>query len=371
MAVTQFSSSDLSTVKLWSNRVYKDFITDSALLGAMIKVGVVSKQDKTQNEAGDTVRVSFLNRLTAPGLIGDQAATGNERALTYATDDVVINQLRQPVSIPNTMTISQQRVLYDLPEDTYQVSMDWLRIRGLIGALYQMAGFTASSFTYDGYTYTGAQRLELTGLNPAIAPSASRIVRPNNYTTDEQVNADPTATFKFSMIDEAEALAETVHPYVRPLSEVSGVKYHCYVHTRQWQQLINDTTSPIQFRDIMGNLIASGRGDGSIARSMVYSQTEIFKTDKIPNGVNSITNAALANTRRAIFCGRDAAALALGRGYSDGTDTVPGFIIREDTWDIGQIRRIAINAIFGIKKLQFNGTDIGTVVMPTYVAQTI
>lgn len=370
MSTTQFSTSDLQTVKLWSNRIYKDFITDASLLGSMLKSGVVSKQDKTQNDAGDQVRISFLQRLTTPGLIGDQVATGNEVALTYFVDDVLINQLRKPVSIPNTMTISQQRVLYDLPEDTYQVSMDWMKIRGVVGALYQLAGFNASSFTYDGSTYSGAQRLELTGLNAAIAPSANRVFWPNGLTNDQSVNADTTATMKFSLIDECEALAETVRPYIRPISETDGIKYHMYVHTRQWQQLIQDTTAPIQYRDIMGNMIASGRGDGSIARSMVYSQTEIFKTDKIPNGVNSGTLAVLANTRRAVFCGRDAAVLALGRGYQDGKETVPGFIIREDTWDIGQQRRIAINGIFGIKKVVFNSLDNGVIVVPTYVAQT-
>ena len=370
MTTTQFTTSDLQTVKLWSNRIYKDFITDSALLSSMLEAGVVSKQDKTQNDAGDQVRVSFLNRLTGSGLIGDQTATGNENALTYYTDDVLINQLRMPVSIPNTMTISQQRVLYDLPEDTYRVSMDWMKIRGVVGALYQLAGYTATSFTYDGTTYTGANRLELTGLNAAIAPTANRVFRPNSLTTDEAVNADTTATMKFTLIDECEALAETVRPYIRPISETDGVKYHMYVHTRQWQQLLQDTTSPIQYRDIMASMIASGRGEGEIQRSMVYSQTRIFKTDKIPNGVNSSTSASLANTRRAVFCGRDAACLALGKGYSDGKETVPGFIIREDTYDIGQIRRIAINGIFGIKKVQFNSLDNGVIVVPTYVAQT-
>jgi len=373
MSVTQFTTSDLQTVKLWSNRIYKDFVTDSGLLAAMIASGVVSKQDKTQNDAGDQVRVSFLNRLTQAGLIGDQVATGNENALTYFTDDVLINQLRMPVSIPNTMTISQQRVLYDLPEDTYQVSMDWMKIRGVVGALYQLAGFNATSFAFDGVTYAGSNRLQLTGLNAAIAPSTGRVFRPNGLTTDQAVNADTTATMKFSLIDECEALAETNtadRPYIRPISEKDGIKYHMYVHTRQWQQLIQDTTAPIQYRDIFGNMIASGRGDGTIARSMLYSNTEIFKTDKIPNGVNSGSLAALSNTRRAVFCGRDAACLAMGRGYSDGKETVPGFLIREDTYDIGQIRRIAINGIFGIKKIQFNSVDHGVIVVPTYVAQT-
>lgn len=370
MSTTQFTTSDLATVKLWSSRSYEDFITDSQLLGAMIKAGVVRKYDETSREAGDRIRISLRNRITQAGLMGDQVATGNENALTYFQDDLLINQLRMPISIPNKMTISQQRVMYDLPEDAYQVSMDWMKIRGVVGALYQLAGYNPTSFVFDGVTYTGTTQLQLTGLNAAIAPSANRVFRPNALTTDQAVNADTTATMKFSLIDECEALAETVKPYIKPLSETSGIKYHMYVHTRQWQQLIQDTTAPIQYRDIFGNMIASGRGDGSIARSMVYSQTEIFKTDKIPNGVHSSTSASLANTRRAVFCGAEAAAIAFGQGYSDGNDTVPGFVIRQDEYDIQQQRRIAINAIFGIKKIQFNSLDYGVIVVPTYVAQT-
>jgi uncharacterized protein DUF4043 len=370
MSTTQFPTSDSAAVKLWSNRVYDDFITDSGLLSAMIKAGVVRKFDETSREAGDRIRISLRNRITQAGLIGDQVATGNENALTYFQDDLLINQIRMPISIPNDMTISQQRVIYNLPEDAYQVSMDWMKIRGVVGALYQLAGFNPTSFVFDTVTYTGTNQLQLTGLNAPITPSASRVFRPNSLTTDQAVNADTTATMKFSIIDECEAIAETTKPYIKPLSETSGIKYHLYVHTRQWQQLIQDTTAPIQYRDIFGNMIASGRGDGSIARSMVYSQTEIFKTDKIPNGVHSTAFTVLANTRRAVFCGAEAAAIAFGQGYSDGKETVPGFIIRQDLYDIEHLRRIAINGIFGIKKTQFNGLDYGVIAVPTYVAQT-
>lgn len=95
---------------------------------------------------------------------------------------------------------------------------------------------------------------------------------------------------------------------------------------------------------------------------------------KIPNGISNgtFTTAGniLPNVRRAIFCGRDSAVLALGRGFSDGKEVVPGFIIREDVIDIAQTRRVAISAIWGIKKIQFNGIDHGVIVCPTDVAQT-
>ncbi len=373
MANTIFSVDSPQTVKLWSMRIYRDFVTDTGMLAAMMEAGIIRKHEDTSENAGDRVRISFLQKQTGAGLIGNESANGNENALVYFTDDLLINQLRYPIEIPNVMTISQQRVVYDLPEDTYKVSMDWLAQRGIVSVLYQLAGFNAATFSYQGTTFTGPKRLTLTGMNTPIAPSANRVLYIGNNTSDTTTNSDTTATFKLSLVDQLEAMAEIANPYyIRPLSENGEIKYHLYVHTFQWQQLIQDTSAPIQFRDIFGNAIASGDGDGGFGRSMLYSQTLILKTDKIPNGLtaNDGTGLVLPNVRRAVFCGRDAVAFALGRGYDDGKEIVPGFMIREDVIDIGNTRRVAINALWGAKKVTFNNVDHGVIVIPGYVAQT-
>lgn len=373
MANTIFGVNDPQTVKLWSMRIYRDFVTDTGMLAAMMEAGIVRKHEDTSENAGDRIRLSFLQKQTGAGLIGNQSAEGNENPLVYFTDDLLINQLRYPIEIPNVMTISQQRVVYDLPEDTYKVSMDWLAQRGIVSVLYQLAGFNALSFNYQGTTFTGPSRLTLTGMNAPIPPSANRVLYVGTNTTDSTTQSDPTATMKLSLIDQLEAMAEVANPYyIRPLSESGEIKYHLYVHTYQWQQLIQDTSAPIQFRDIFGNDIAGGGGDGGFGRSMVYSQTLILKSDKIPMGLtaNDGTGVTLPNVRRAVFCGRDAVAFALGRGFDDGKEIVPGFMIREDVIDIGNTRRVAINALWGASKVTFNGTDHGVIVLPTYVAQT-
>lgn len=369
MSYTQFSSTDLQTAKLWSNRIYRDFVTDTGLLSSMLEAGIVSKQEKTQNEAGDTVTVSFLQKQEGYGLMGDEPATGQENALTYFTDRLSINQLRYPIKIPNSMTISQQRVAYDLPEDTYKVSMDWLAERAVLSTFNQLAGFNPNSFTWGGLTYTGAKKLLLQGMNDVASPSATRVYYPNGNISDAQVAADPTATFKLSDIDKLEYMAETMQPYIRPISETSGIKYHLYVHTSIWNQMIEDTSAPIQYRDIFNSLIRSGKTTGTIARSFDYSQTRVFCSDKLPNGIDNSGNV-LPNVRRSVFVGRDACVMALGRGFSDGKEVVPGFFMREDESDIGQWRRIAINSIWGIKKVVFNSVDHGSIVVSNYTNQT-
>lgn len=370
MATTNFSSSSSSTVKLWSERTLYDFVSDTEMLGQMIRTGVLRRVDNTNKESGDRVTISFLNRLTDQGLLGSAAATGQESALTYFTDNLLIDQLRIPVSIPAPYTIDTQRVQYDLPEDTYRVMSEWMKVRGILGAFNQLAGNTATTIAYDGQNYSGNDRLKIEGLNAAVAPSTAsgvtRIIRANGLSTDQAVAGDTTATMKLSYILNAEVIAQTARPYIRPLSETSEIKYHCYVHTQQYNDLLNDTTSPYQFRDINQSLITSGRGEGEIQRSFVFSQTRVFNSDKLPLGVNSSTSAAVSNCRRAIFCGRDAGAIAFGKGYSDGRAEVAGFRINSDYYDIAQVQRFAMVGVFGIKKVQFNSNDNGVIVISTY-----
>lgn len=369
MAVTQFATTDLSVVKLWSNRLYQDFITDTNLLSSMIKDGVVSRQDQTERSAGDTITLSFRNRLSAQGLIGDQMATGNEKSLSYFTELMSINELRQVVAVANKNTISSQRVLYNLQEDTYQVLLDWFRERAVVGALYQLAGFDPTTFTYDGVTFSGGAKLELQGLNTPVAPSSTRVFYPKTYTADEQVAGDSTATMKLDYILELEKLAETQRPYIRPLNNNGGIKYHLYLHTQQFIDLLNDTTSASQYRDLMVAQIASGRGEGEIKESFVFSNTRIFKSDKVAPGVNSSTSAVVSNCRRAVFCGKEALAFAMGQGFSDGKgQSTVGFRITSDFLDVNKIERIAVSSIFGMKKVQFNNIDHGVIVIPTYSA---
>jgi hypothetical protein len=98
----------------------------------------------------------------------------------------------------------------------------------------------------------------------------------------------------------------------------------------------------------------------------MFSSTRVFKSDKLPQGVNSSTSAAVANTRRAVFCGQDSGGIAFGQGYGSGKDAVPGWVIKSDMYDIGQWQRIAMNGLYGIKKVVEDSNDIGTIVITSY-----
>lgn len=82
---TQFSTSDVQTRKIWSERMMYDSISDETLVGQMISDGtLVKKEDLSKASAagsGDEIKYHFLARLSNKGLVGSQSATGNEHLL--------------------------------------------------------------------------------------------------------------------------------------------------------------------------------------------------------------------------------------------------------------------------------------------------
>jgi hypothetical protein len=352
--------------------MYYDIVTDKYLFGQMIGDGVATKEEDTQRQAGDRITISWLERLSNIGLIGNQVATGNEQNLNYFTDQIFINQLRNPVEIPGLYTIDYQRVNYDLNADTYRVLSDWHKQRMIVAAFNQLCGNTSTAITYDGQVYTGSNLPAILGLNPAIAPSTAGGVQriyyanPSSNTTDQAVGADPSATMRLDYILDMEVIAETQRPYIRPISEFGMIKYHFYCHTEVYNQLLQDASSSNQYRELNLARVTAGKSDGEIMDSFVWSRTKIIKSDKLPQGVNSVTSLSVPNTRRGAFCGREALGFALGRGYSEGGETVAGFVISRDFFDIGQQQRIAMSGIYGMKKVLYNGIDHGVIVMVTY-----
>ncbi len=369
---TSFSTSDVQTRKVWAERMLYDSISDENMVGQLVKDGTLIRKDDLSKTGGmgrgDEVKYHFLNRLSSKGLVGMQSATGNEQALTYYQDTVLINQVREVVKNPNKGSIDQQRVTFNLEEDTYQVLKNWFTERMTVSAINQLTGNTATTLAYDGQTYSSDERLVLTGLNAATAPAGTgRIVRPNSLTTDQAVNADTTATMKFSLIDSMIDGARTNRPYITPFD--GAIKFKMYVHINTFRQLWQDTTSPFQYRDFVYNKLAGGVNDAQLEGEFIdYNMTRIVATDKMPYGVHSSTAAQQTNTRRSMLVGKNAGAIAFGQGYAGGSTPTAGFSFEQDFEDVNLYKRTAIVGVYGIAKAQFNSIDNGVIVSTTYVA---
>lgn len=365
------TSSDFA-VKLWSKRLYMDSIHGEGLISDMIGDGILMEDKDLSKGAGDRVRIHYNQRLSKKGVIGDGAVRPNAKDLAYFTDDVLINKLSQPTKVKADGSMAQQRTSFDLKAAQYPVMADWFKQRMIAGAFNQLGGNTATSLSFDGLTYTGDERLEITGMQTPTAPSTNRVIYadPSNNNSDNDVNTG-TDRMKLALIDDAVDLA---------LDQVGGVnnflpiigkpyKFKLYIGHKGFNDLLQEAQSSgnITLGQLELNRVSSGTGQTYLGDFFDYNYTRVVRVPEfyIPVGNNSGT--ALTNVKRALFVGRDAGCLAFGKGYESNGDTIPGFNIVEDLDPIEEEIVGKVTGIFGVKKAVVNSEDQSVITISHYV----
>lgn len=363
MAGYQNTTSTDQVVKLWNARLAVDALADAEVIGQMKSAGVIEVKEDLSKGAGDQIKYDLRARLTNAGLVGMEAAAGNEQGLDFYQDSLYIDQIRNVINIPASHTIQQQRILHDLMQEAYPALKDWIIERQTVSAFNQLCGNNATSIIYDGTTYTGDKKKVITGNNSVSALASSRVIRVNDGANDSVTNADTTAKLTLDAVTRCEDLAATTRPYILPLSIGGGIKYMMYVHIDGFRQLLEDNTyTGGQHRDFLLAQMQSGnKKEALIGKSFDFSQTRIVALDKLPNGVHS--NTAQTNTRRAVFCGKQALTMALGQGYG-----AAGYMFKQDDGDVKNRVDISITGIWGCKRSVYNSVDYGAIAVTHYVA---
>jgi N4-gp56 family major capsid protein len=201
-----------------------------------------------------------------------------------------------------------------------------------------------------------------TGLNATIAPDANHI---DLAGVNSEGSIQSTSTYTLSYIDKALERARTLTPAIRPVM-IQGKKFYIqFIHDYQVTDMRTNTNTG-QWLDIQKAAMTGGEVDdnpifdGSLG---VYNGAIIHADVRVTNGVSS-TTTALANVRRAVFCGAQAVMLAFGR--DNGPER---FTWVEELFDYENELGVSAGMIFGMKKAVFNSADYATVLTPTYAVQ--
>ena len=128
-----------------------------------------------------------------------------------------------------------------------------------------------------------------------------------------------------------------------------------------WQDL---QIAAMQGGDIKDNPIFTGALGA-------YNGVILHETPYVTNGVSSADGTAVANTKRAVLCGAQAAMCAYG-----GDSGPSSFSWKEELFDYQNQLGVSGGSIYGIKKCVYtpeddsstNAEDFGTVVTSTYAA---
>lgn len=353
MATTSYAVNDDMAVKVWSKRVAWEMLkaTPIAPLIGTGENAIITRKDETTKGPGDRVRMTLFMTPEGDGFTENEPVEGNAESLTNFSDDLVINELGHAVGVKSQNTIDQQRVPFDIRDQAFRGLRDWWSDRLSESFFNQVCGYTAETNT------------KRTGLQAAIAPSANRVIRAGSQANDQALTSSDT--FTLDLIDKAREKAETGDQPVPPIM-VNGEKtFVLYLHDFQVTSLRTNTSTG-QWMDIQKAAMQGGQvSDNPIFTNALgqYNNVVLRKANDVTQGVNSSTGVAVANTRRAVLLGAQAAYVAFGMKHSGGK-----FRWNEELLDHKRKLEVSAFSIFGLKKCVFNSEDYGVVTIPTWAA---
>lgn len=360
MAKTEFGVNHPLAVSVWSKSLAAEAIRRT-FIGRFIgseEDSLIQEKVDLKKGAGDNIIFGLNVQMQGDGVQGDSTLEGNEEALIFFDDRIYVDQLRHASRVKGRMT--EQRVPYNLRSVSKDRLADWFANRMDTAFFNQVCGYTAQTDT------------RYTGNNATIAPSTNRWII-NGQSTEAALVAGNEMTL--SLIDRARVMAETASianstgPLVRPIKYQGGDFYVMFLHDYQVHDLRTSTDSgdwlDIQKAAMMGGDVEKNPiFTGALG---IYNGVVLHKSSRVTNGVTS--GAAETDTRRAVLCGAQSAAIAFG-----GANGPSKYTWAEEMFDYGNQFGVAAGSIFGLKKTKFipednsatNAEDFGTVVVSTY-----
>ena len=350
MALTTYDTNNALTVKVWAKKLFQEALKEaycSRFMGTDTR-SVIQVREELSKSAGDRITIGLRMQLSGDGVQGDGTLEGNEEALVTYTDNVFINQLRHAVRSGGKM--SEQRVPFSVRNEAKNGLKDWWTNRLDTAFFNQVCGYTAQADT------------RFTGNQAAIAPSSNNVVRAAAAANDQSLTS--TDTFTLSLIDKAVEKAATNSPMIRPIVIDGEDKYVMFLHDYQVTDLRISTSSG-QWLDIQKAAMAGAQSSKSPIFTGAlgeYNGVVLHKANRVTNGVNASSGAAITTVKRAVLCGAQAALFAYGGENGREMSWV------EELFDYENQLGVSAGMTFGLKKAVFNSQDFGTVVVSTYAA---
>lgn len=346
MATTDFPLNHPLAVKHWQKDLMKEALKKTYAL-QFIGSGkdvLCTIKSETQRNAGDRIRVGIRSQLSGAGIQGDDTLEGNEESLETFYQDVVIEQLRHAVRSKGKM--SEQRVPFSVREEARDGLADWWADRFDTWFFSQLCGNTAQA---DG---------RYNGFNATVAPDADHITYHTSGSTAEvSISNSSVARMNLTAIDHAVEKAKVAKNSVRPIRINGGDYYVLFMHPFDVTNLRTNTASG-QWQDIQKQAMAGGKvGENPIFTGAlgVYNGVVLHESIRIPVAPTN------SNVRRCVLAGAQALCMAFGREFGKGT-----YSWVEELFDFKNQLGVAAGCQAGLIKTRFNGSDYGTVVIPTF-----
>lgn len=336
------------TVEQWDSQFFTEYLTENRFEGEMgtSEASVIQVKESLMKKPGDRVNFALVNKLTQSAITGRNTLEGNEEDMASRSFEVTVDKRRNGVRIAE---IDEQYSAISLREAGKSVLKDWamkdtekLVIQSLAsknGTNYSSASETVK----DAWLTDNTDRVYFASGYAGTDHSAG--LAEQDLTNDKLTAADISAMKYKARV--------TANPKIRPIrSEANGRHYYiAYVDPRCFRDLKADTTITQAQREVSlemeNNRLFKG-GDLLWDGVIIKEVPEMY--DELAAALANTGDSSTVEVGCVFLCG----AQAIGAAYAKRWKSV------EETFDYGDKRGIAIEAIYGIKKMQFGSGTADT-----------
>lgn len=330
------------TVEQWDEKYFVEYLTENRFAGEMgtSESSIIQVKENLMKKAGDRVNFALVNRLTNDAITGTSTLEGNEEDMASRSFEVAVQKRRNGVRVAEQ---DEQFSAISLREAARSTLKDWSLKDTETLIIKKLASFngtvygSASEATKDAWLVDNADRVLFGAL------------RSNNSGNDHSAslaNCDTTADkLTAAAVSKMKTIAETVaNPLIRPIRSTAskGRRYYVmYAHPYAFNDLKADTTITQAQREVQLQM----ENDRLFEGGDLYWDGVIIK--QIEQAVTEwdfgLVGASSARVVGAYLCGAQAIGAAYAKRWTSKTED----------FDYGDKHGVAIEAIYGIEKMQF------------------
>lgn len=361
MAQTITGVNDPKAVRKYSAFLADDTAKKSYFLSRFMGKGAdtdlpVQVLNELENEAGDKITFDLSLQMAMEPVEGDDILHGNEEDLKFATDEILINQMRCGVNTGGRMT--RKRTVHDYRKIARKRQSDWwARAKDELHFMYGSGARGINEDFIYPLTYPGFAG------NALAAPDADHIIYGNSANTKGAMVAGDKMSL--ALVDKAVAVAEMLGGGIEQTPALQKIMIdggeHYVLVMNPWQAHdMRTATGEGKWLDIQkAAAAAEGKSNAIFNGNMgLYNDVIMHKHKNVIRFSDYGVGTVLA--ARAMFMG--AQAMEVAYGSKNGEER---YDWHEEPRDNGNQIVITSSCIFGVKKTRFNSKDFGMMALDT------
>jgi N4-gp56 family major capsid protein len=328
------------TVQQWDDKFFIEYIQENRfapLMGTDEMAILQVKEDLTKKQ-GDSVTFALVNKLTQSAITGTNTLEGNEEDMASRSFRLYVDKRRNAVRVAE---MEEQRSAISLRQAGRAVLKDWAMedTRDLViealGSINGVNYAAASEGQKDAYLVDNSDRVVFgKALSNTVAGDFSASLL-NVDATDDKLTGNALRLMK--------RRALLANPKVRPMRDPGNGKryYVAFANPLTFRDLQTDLQDELQHTVVEAE--ASKLFEGG---DLMWDGIIVKEIDDLP--IYTGVGAAAINVSPVYLCGAQAIGVAYAKRWRSVTEE----------FDYGDKYGVAIDGIYGVKKMQFgSGTS--------------